>query len=476
MPVSAKQLNFCDVSNDFDKFYNQNQNDLLSLLDKFISISDFIPFSFYRKYYSNFGSKRDFSLESMLNAFIVKNILSIPSVDLLITILSISSELRQFCGFLKVPHKSQFSRFKSIFLDNLNDLFNVLVDFTEDISKEISPFLSSILITDTTGVEAYVTENNLKFYQSQLRKSKSHAKFFSKTNPNSVFDVEKYAQGQMPKFASSNPDAKLTYLNGHFGYFLKCIVSTNALGLVRNVNFYDSDNNLDQDLRPQDVKDSFDSKSLIPSLETFFQLHPNFKFKYFLGDSGFDADDNYAYLHKKNIMPIINLNPRNSKDLPQPGFNEIGIPLCPRDPSLPMNYDGITREKGRSDRIKYLCPKVQKLTIKGRCQYILSCEDPCTPSKCGRIKQITIHHNYRFNTAMPRDSLKWKKLYRLRTICERSISQLKNFIQIKTSKVRNTVSLKSDILFACISQLISFILIFKAGKSENPLAIKSLIA
>ena len=138
-------------------------------------------------------------------------------------------------------------------------------------------------------------------------------------------------------------------------------------------------------------------------------------------------------------MPIINLNPRNTKDLPEPGFNEMGIPLCPSDPSLPMNYDGISREKGRADRIKYLCPKSNKVTINGKTQYILSCENPCTPSKCGRIKQLTIHHNYRFNTSMPRDSLKWKKLYRLRTICERSISQLKNFIQIKTSKVRNTV-------------------------------------
>lgn len=73
MPVSAKQLNFCDVSNDFDKFYNQNQNDLLSpLLDKFISISDFIPFSFYRKYYSNFGSKRDFHLNLCLMLLLLK--------------------------------------------------------------------------------------------------------------------------------------------------------------------------------------------------------------------------------------------------------------------------------------------------------------------------------------------------------------------------------------------------------------------
>lgn len=106
MPISAKQLSFSDVSTDFDKFYNQNQNNLLSLLSEFIDISDFIPFSFYQKYYSNFGAKRDFSLESLLNAFIIKNILSIPSTNLLITFLSISSELRKSCGFLKIPHKS----------------------------------------------------------------------------------------------------------------------------------------------------------------------------------------------------------------------------------------------------------------------------------------------------------------------------------------------------------------------------------
>ena len=476
MPVSAKQLNLSNISTDFDKFYNQNQETLLSLLDEFVNISDFIPFSFYQSYYSKLGSKRDFSLESMLNAFILKNILSIPSIDLLITFLSISPSIRNFCGFLRVPHKSQFSRFKSEYLDDLNDLFHNLVDKTEDISEKINPFLSSILITDTTGFEAYVTENNPKFYQSELRKSKSHAKYFKKNNPNSVFDVEKYAQGKMPKHSLSNPDAKLAYLNGHFGYFLKCILSTNALGLVRNVNFYDNDNQLDKDLRPQDIKDSFDAKSLIPALETHFQLHPDFSYKYFLGDSGFDADDNYAYLHKKNIMPIINLNPRNSPGLPEPGFNEVGIPLCPNDSSLPMTYDGICKEKGRADRIKYLCPKSKKTTINGKTEYILSCENPCTSSKCGRTKNLTIHHNYRFNTSMPRDSIKWQKLYKLRTICERSISQIKNFVQIKTSKVRNTVSLKSDILLACISQLVAFILIYKTGNSDKPLAIKTLIA
>ncbi|SHK25173.1 hypothetical protein SAMN02744037_02504, partial [Tepidibacter formicigenes DSM 15518] len=55
-------------------------------------------------------------------------------------------------------------------------------------------------------------------------------------------------------------------------------------------------------------------------------------------------------------------------------------------------------------------------------------------------------------------------------------SQLKNFIQIKSSKVRNTVSLKADVLLACISQLVAFVLMFKTNNIHNPLAIKSLIA
>jgi len=30
MPISARQLNLCDVSKDLNNFYNQNQNNLLS--------------------------------------------------------------------------------------------------------------------------------------------------------------------------------------------------------------------------------------------------------------------------------------------------------------------------------------------------------------------------------------------------------------------------------------------------------------
>ncbi|SHK09521.1 hypothetical protein SAMN02745975_03628, partial [Geosporobacter subterraneus DSM 17957] len=62
MPISAKQLNLCDISSEFDKFFHQDQNNLLSLLKQHIDITPFIPFSFYQKYYSSLGTNRDYSL------------------------------------------------------------------------------------------------------------------------------------------------------------------------------------------------------------------------------------------------------------------------------------------------------------------------------------------------------------------------------------------------------------------------------
>lgn len=55
---------------------------------------------------------------------------------------------------------------------------------------------------------------------------------------------------------------------------------------------------------------------------------------------------------------FIPLNIRNSSSLPEIGFNEFGYPLCPNNPDLIMKYGGNTNEKGRSNRIKWNCPKV----------------------------------------------------------------------------------------------------------------------
>lgn len=143
--------------------------------------------------------------------------------------------------------------------------------------------------------------------------------------------------------------------------FSKTIISTNGFGLIRDINFYEADNSLSIDLTPNEIKDIYDAKSLIPTLETFFSYHPNLEYKYFIGDSGFDADDNYAYLHEKNIMPIIAINPRNSANKLPSKLNEVGVPLCPKDDSLTMVYDGITRQKTEPIGLNIYVLKLKKL-------------------------------------------------------------------------------------------------------------------
>lgn len=105
----------------------------------------------------------------MLTALIIQKILSIPTLKLLVHVLKLSKELRELCGFKIVPHPSQFSRFKSIFLKDLENFFNNLVNLTEPICQAINPSLSNILIADTTGFEPYVKENNPKFFDSLYR-------------------------------------------------------------------------------------------------------------------------------------------------------------------------------------------------------------------------------------------------------------------------------------------------------------------
>lgn len=471
MIALKNQLTFNNFMDNFDELTHEATPKLFQLFNSYINIDELIPTSFKQKYYSTVGSPREYSLSSMVNFFILKNILGISESKLLLNLLHISSEIRAFCGFTKLPHESQISRFNINFVKELNDMFHHLVELTEPICEEVNSYLASILISDTTGFEAYVKENNPKFYQTLLNTSKKLAKM----KKDESFSAEKHAQSKIPKQSSANKDIKLAYLNGHFGFYIKSNIVTNGLGVVRHIDFYDDD--MDLSSPPSEAKDAYDSTTLIPVLNTYFSIHPNFTYKYFLGDSGFDSVDNYTYLAKdKKIIPIIPLNQRNKSSLPKPGLSPNGIPTCPNNHTLEMKFDGITREKGRSERIKFLCPKSKKIRVNGRTAYSLSCDNPCTSSKCGRVIQASINSDYRLNTLVPRNTQQWEDLYKIRTICERAIAQLKSCMNIKSTQLRNTQSIKSSIIFAGITQLIALIILYNSGDFSHPRAIKSLVA
>lgn len=471
MQANLNQLSFTDIYSNIDEYFQQDKPKLIKLFEQHIDLHSIIPQSFYEHYYSDTGHPRVYKLTSIISALIIKSMLSIADTSLFINILNLSSELRDLCGFTTVPNASQFCRFKIKFEKDLKTFFDYLVDLTEPICEQINSDLNNILIVDTTGIEAHVNENNPKKFDTLLRQSKK----LNKKDKN--FNAHSYTCSKMPKCSAANPNIKLSYINGHYCYAIRTSIVTNGLGIIRDLDFLDKtpDDDISKSATASEAKDKYDSKSLIPTLENFFTNHKKFKYKYFLGDAGFDAVDNYTYLYNdKDIIPIIPL--RRVPHLPKPGFTEDGIPTCPKDDKLTMKFDGVTREKHRSNRIKWLCPKSKKVRINGKTQYILSCDHPCTASPCGRVCQIPINNDIRMNTAVPRNSAKWIALYKIRTIIERTNFMVKYPQALQYTKLNNDISLKSELILSAITQQIVVLISNSVKYSKHILSIKKLVA
>lgn len=88
---------------------------------------------------------------------------SIPTDSLLLIFLQYSKSLRDFCGFTKIPDASKITRFKQDFIDDIQTLFETLVDLTEPVCQAIDSSKADMTIFDTSGIEARVTENNPKY-------------------------------------------------------------------------------------------------------------------------------------------------------------------------------------------------------------------------------------------------------------------------------------------------------------------------
>ena len=117
-------------------------------------------------------------------------------------------------------------------------MFDHLVDLTEPICQRIDTAKASMLLFDTSGIEAWVTENNPKYANRIIRQLKA----FKKANSlEHSFDPYKAAYRSMPSHSSANPAIQQMYINGHFCYAYKFGIVTNGLGIVRYIPLYNKD-------------------------------------------------------------------------------------------------------------------------------------------------------------------------------------------------------------------------------------------
>ena len=168
----SAQMSLFDIYNDVCSAMEEDKPKLIQMLEEHIDFKKFIPAELHSAFYRVLGRPRKYSLESFMRFFILQKILGISSDGLLLNILKLSAELRDFCGFRKVPDASKTTRFRQEFAGYLKIMFDRLVEITEPICREIDAKKADYLIYDPTGIEANVSENNPKFLNTKLNQTK----------------------------------------------------------------------------------------------------------------------------------------------------------------------------------------------------------------------------------------------------------------------------------------------------------------
>ena len=484
--IPYKQLSLAEIYSDCQNIFENDKHEFLDMLEQHIDLGKLIPYRFYSHYYADTGRPREYPLTAMLWALILQRIFSITEDSLLLLFLKFSRELRDFCGFTKVPDASKITRFKQDFLMDLQGMFDNLVDITEPICQKIDAHKAIMTIFDTSGIEAYVRENNPKYVNRIIKQLKNFKK--SHNLPDS-YDPYKAAYGSMPSHSEANPAIQQMYINGHFCYSYKFGVITNGLGIIRDLTFYNQDflkehpeivveKKADS---PDEDKSLADSKALIPVLTDFFKKHPLIKPNIFLGDAAFDSIQIYHGLlkglnFKEVYIPLNNRLTYTNAPCPK---NEDGIPCCPKDPSLPMKPEGKKPQlRSGFPAVKFVCPKMKwaynKETKKSK--RVCHCENPCTDSPSGRMTYVYPEQDLRAYPGTLRGTGQWDEAYKTRTTVERSINHLKDSFCVANRRTQNDKTLHADLLLAGITQLITVVTADSIKQHDYIRSLKPLIA
>jgi Transposase domain (DUF772). len=485
------QLSLADIFSNCQDILQSDKPEFLNLLQSHINLDEIVPASFRKHFYASTGRTRKYPLHALLWALIIQRIFSIPTDSLLLVFLHYSRHLRDFCGFDKIPDASKITRFKQDFLEDLQIFFDNLVDITEPICHSLDTEKADMTIFDSSGLEAWVTENNPKYANRIIKQLKTYAKSH---NFNKSYDPYKAAYSSMPTSAASNQEIKQLFINGHFCYVYKFGIVTNGLGIIRHISFYNNDFFdshpeiiLGKKLKsPEEDKSVHDAKLLIPTLQDFFKTHPLINPKTFLGDSAFDAVNLYKELLTGNTFgkdrhfsqAYIPLNHRSHLKNSDYTINADGIPCCPHDASLPMKPEGNTSNlRCGLPTFKFVCPKMKWLkSPDGKYRRHCYCENPCTPSSCGRMIYIYPEKDLRAFPGVVRGTAKWNTTYKLRSVVEQNINHIKENFCLSKRRTQNAKTLHADLILSGITQLITVVLADKIKHPEYIRSLKPLIA
>lgn len=357
--------------------------------------------------------RKGYPRSAYLKALLFKQLENIKYMSDLVRDLESRPVIAQMCGLDvgSIPDDSSFSRFLSETNNSeLKKLFHqagaLLVD--NDVAT------LDIIIADSKPIKANTKHNNLK---NPNRKRDKKIKI--KRNPKATFGYYSYLKQPCGKNKKE--------MSFFWGYRTHVLTSKEGIPLAEIT-------------LPNNHTDDKVAESL---LNQFIRVYGQKRGRIFIADAGYDKRELYDFIVEKlKAEPFIPLNPRNKQ--PDKTLGPHGLPLCQAE--LEMKYIGICRETHRA-RKGFRCPiragnKKEKALLPDHCP--INHERFCTGKRYGCTGYIDITVDNR--SQVPRESKRYKRLYKLRTESERYFARLgprevEEMTSYKYRSIRNQMTL-----------------------------------
>ena len=340
-----------------------------------------------------------YDVRTMWNAYLAAFYLNLPSTNSLIRRLEDDEPLRVVCGFEDVlPCRRTFNRF----IRNLADY----TDLIEQCNAKLVSYLKTLL--PGFGEMVAIDATAARTHSNPNKRSKVTGEI---TDPDARWGV---------KHSAKSKEKECTEF--FFGYKVHMVAdATHDLPIGFTVT-------------PGNESDSPEMREV---MDKTFGMFKWFKPKVALADRGYDAMENFNYLFKKKIDPIIHIRKPTAEDKLYDGiYNEDALPLCMG--MKPMEYIGDTGDGKRIFRCASEGCSLKDSTKGGtrHCDTVIE-ENP--------LDNIRVH-----GPITRRGSPEWREMYGKRWSVERVFKSMKESRRLEDHHVRE---LKHITLHAAMSTL-----------------------
>lgn len=419
----------------FDKFWTE-QDDNSRLVSVFSTLEPYLEGLIGKLKHERSGRRNRYPVRVMMRSFIAGYVYQIPVKNELIREFRRNGSLRRLIGIetiASVPNAWQFSRFMARLAEdeNLTLLEESFHRCVEDLRKLLPGFGHNLGI-DGTAVKSW--SSGIKDERTGL-----------------ASDAE---AGWGIREKRKKKDGKLeNVVKKWFGYLVELVVDCDY---ELPVGFDVSPANESEMTKLPDIFDDL------------VERHPELDIKTVIADAGYDSAANCSYvLDELKALPVIKMRLNEGPDAECRTSicrcTELGVPIC--DEGSKMSYAG--RDGAY---LKWRCPAV----LEGRA---CGCNlENCSTSAYGRVLKVQIAEDPRRFPGLSRDSLKWKRLYRKRSACERVNARLKNYLLLDEQHVRGKGKVTVQVAMSILVMLAAAISMARLDKLEDVRRIVALAA